>query len=136
MKKVGRTAVTNAKIRDKTSGRSTRCIRKLKPDYILILGSIDVIPHQDLKNPVRKMATLHARRDIPFACEKAYSRKPEDFVGPTRFVGSLPDLSGGIRSCLSDRPPENVQRISRHDRSRTTTDTSRSCARSGKARRD
>ena len=24
----------------------------LAPDYILILGSIDVIPHQDLKNPI------------------------------------------------------------------------------------
>jgi hypothetical protein len=32
--------------------------------------------------------------DIPYASEAAYSRNPEDFVGPTRVIGRLPDLVG------------------------------------------
>src|SRR6187401_2673138 len=94
MKKVGGTAVANAK----DPGQNKRAIdavyKKLKPDYILILGSVDVIPHQDMKNPVPDDGDTHAFGDLPYACEKTYSRKPEDFVGPTRVVGRLPDLVG------------------------------------------
>jgi hypothetical protein len=94
MKKLGGTAVTNVK----DPGQNKRAIdavyKKLTPDYILILGSTDVIPHQDMKNPVPQDGDAHALGDLPYACEKAYSRKPEDFVGPTRVVGRLPDLVG------------------------------------------
>ncbi len=74
--------------------------KALAPDYMMILGAADVVPHQDLKNP----AFSRARRgdhdkiaygDLPYACEHTYSRQPQDFVGPTRVVGRLPDLRGG-----------------------------------------
>jgi hypothetical protein len=32
--------------------------------------------------------------DVPYACEAPYSQQPQDFVGPTRVVGRLPDVTG------------------------------------------
>ena len=71
--------------------------KKLAPDYLMILGAPDVIPHQDLKNPMYSPGSDDdklAPGDIPYACEAAYSNNPEDFIGPTRVVGRLPDLTG------------------------------------------
>ena len=74
--------------------------RALAPDYILLLGSVDVIPHQDLRNPVYVTKsddedTDHdAPGDLPYACEAVYSREIKAFVGPTRVVGRLPDITG------------------------------------------
>ena len=71
--------------------------RALAPDYLVLLGSIDIIPHQDLKNPVTDPdfgdVDKEAPGDIPYACEAPYSRNPAKFIGPTRVVGRLPDLT-------------------------------------------
>jgi hypothetical protein len=74
--------------------------RALTPDYLMLLGASDVIPHQDLKNPLYhgskgKDPDRWAYGDVPYACEAPYSQKPEDFRGPTRVVGRLPDITGG-----------------------------------------
>ncbi len=72
--------------------------RAYTPDYLMILGSIDVVPHQDLINPVYSPGADDDRLapgDLPYACEAPYSQKPEDFTGPTRVVGRLPDLTRG-----------------------------------------
>ncbi len=74
--------------------------KALSPDYLLILGAIDVIPHQDLKNPLYDPSPdgdpdKIAFGDLPYACEAPYGQKPQDFFGPTRVVGRLPDLTGG-----------------------------------------
>jgi hypothetical protein len=74
--------------------------RKLAPDYLMLLGSIDIIPHQDLKNPLYTDPNGNdpdpfAYGDLPYACEAPYSREAHDFVGPTRVVGRLPDITGG-----------------------------------------
>jgi hypothetical protein len=55
--------------------------------------------------------------DLPYACEAAFSRRPQDFLGPTRVVGRLPDLTGR-RTVLS---PESARhgrqvRLSRSER--------------------
>ena len=94
MQKVGGTAVKNPKDPGQNKRAIDAVFKKLKPDYVMILGSIDVIPHQDMKNPVPSDDDSHAFGDLPYACEKGYSRKPEDFIGPTRVVGRLPDLVG------------------------------------------
>lgn len=67
---------------------------KLKPDYILLLGSTDVIPHQDLKNPMFSSndPDRFAFGDLPYACQAAYSQNPGNFLGPTRVVSRLPDI--------------------------------------------
>jgi hypothetical protein len=71
--------------------------RALQPDYLMILGAPDVIPHQDLKNPAYEAGDdddAQAWGDLPYACDTPYSRDIAQFVGPTRVVGRLPDLTG------------------------------------------
>ena len=68
-----------------------------QPDYLMILGSKDVVPHQDLDNPAYKAGDdddKQAWGDLPYACDTPYSRDPAKFVGPTRVVSRLPDLTG------------------------------------------
>jgi hypothetical protein len=67
------------------------------PHYLMILGAPDVVPYQDLDNPVYGLDSdgdedKHAWSDLPYACDAPYSRDPAHFVGPTRIVGRLPDL--------------------------------------------
>ena len=73
--------------------------KALVPDYLMILGAIDVIPHQDLKNPMFSTDPdgdddKIAWSDLPYACDAPYSRNIKDFTGPTRVVGRLPDITG------------------------------------------
>jgi hypothetical protein len=66
-----------------------------EPDYAMLLGAQDIIPHQDLKNPAYDPGGDDDKvvpSDLPYACEAPYSTDPGDFVGPTRVVGRLPDL--------------------------------------------
>jgi len=71
--------------------------RALRPDYVMILGAPDIVPHQDLRNPVYDPQGDEDKvvpSDIPYACESSYSKDPRKFLGPTRVVGRLPDLLG------------------------------------------
>ena len=88
----------------------------------MILGSVDVIPHQDLVNPAYDPSPdgdpdRLAPGDLPYACDAPYSTAISDFTGPTRVVGRLPDLTNGktpiILSACSIRRP-----ITRADRPR------------------
>ncbi|MBI1762075.1 MAG: hypothetical protein HYR56_11650 [Acidobacteria bacterium] len=72
--------------------------RALLPEYLMILGAVDVVPHQDLLNPVfdgDNDPDKFAYGDLPYACDAPYSQKVQDFIGPTRVMGRLPDLTGG-----------------------------------------
>jgi hypothetical protein len=73
--------------------------RALTPDYLVILGSVDVVPHQDMLNPLYDPKSEDndefAYGDLPYACEVPYSQKIKDFIGPTRVVGRIPDVTGG-----------------------------------------
>ncbi len=69
--------------------------RATKPAYLLILGSPDIVAHQELQNPVYAAGDDDDRivpSDLPYACEHPFSRNIADFRGPTRVVGRLPDL--------------------------------------------
>lgn len=73
--------------------------KALTPDYIMILGAIDVIPHQDLKNSMfsenpEADNEEFAYGDLPYACDAPYSQDVNKFTGPTRVVSRLPDLTG------------------------------------------
>src|SRR5688572_27704841 len=71
--------------------------KRAKPDYLMILGATDVIPHQDLRNPAFDAGDdddRFAYGDLPYACDTPYSRDIATFVGPTLVVGRLPDLTG------------------------------------------
>jgi hypothetical protein len=69
------------------------------PDYLVILGAPDVIPYQDIKNPLLANNSsgdddAHAWSDLPYACDSPYSQDVSGFIGPTRVVGRIPDLVG------------------------------------------
>ena len=72
--------------------------RATTPEYLMILGAIDVVPHQDLVNPASAPSyddpDGFAWGDLPYACDEPYSRNVANFKGPTRVVGRLPDLTG------------------------------------------
>jgi hypothetical protein len=97
MKRLNAPVVTDAMHPKQNKDGIDGLFRALEPDYLMLLGSIDVIPHQDLANPVYaddKEDDPKAWSDLPYACDAAYSRDIADFVGPTRVVARLPDLTG------------------------------------------
>jgi hypothetical protein len=73
--------------------------RKFVPDYLVLIGSVDIIPHQALRNPLYNPKKPDddpdefAFGDIPYASEAPYSRDPKDFIGPTRVLGRIPDIT-------------------------------------------
>jgi hypothetical protein len=97
--------------------------RATKPDYLLILGSPDIVAHQELTNPVYAPDDDDDRivpSDLPYACEHPFSRNIADFRGPTRVVGRLPDICGsadtayflkvlGFASLYRQRAPEKYE---------------------------
>lgn len=97
MKKWGATAIV-----DNTSPRQYKqaidsIFKKLQPEYLMILGAPDVVPHQDLYNLAYVPGSDDDRfawSDLPYACSATYSRDPARFIGPTRVVGRLPDVVG------------------------------------------
>lgn len=71
-----------------------------KPDYLMLLGAQDVVPFQVLANPLWDPDDEDGdddqwvESDLPYACDVPFSRDINDFIGPTRVVGRLPDLVG------------------------------------------
>jgi hypothetical protein len=97
LKKVGGAPVTAASSARQAKLAIDALCRATDPDYLLILGAPDVVPQQDLANPVYKPQDdddVIAWGDLPYACEAAYGRDIAAFKGPTRVVGRLPDLVG------------------------------------------
>ncbi|CAG1006887.1 hypothetical protein BURK1_03342 [Burkholderiales bacterium] len=71
--------------------------RAESPDYLMILGAPDVVPHQPLVNPLHDPPDepdRYAWSDLPYACEGRCDDDIASFTGPTRVVGRLPDLRG------------------------------------------
>lgn len=65
------------------------------PDYLMLLGSLDVIPHQTLKDTTGDDPSVPS--DLPYACETTYDQGQQDpvnFTSPSRVVGRLPDVTG------------------------------------------
>src|SRR3712207_538294 len=99
MKKLKAAPVTNAGSPAQNKRAVDGVYKALAPDFLMILGATDVVPHQDMRNPLWTGDPADdpdpvAFGDLPYACEAAYSRDVQKFVGPTRIVGRLPDLVG------------------------------------------
>ena len=99
MKKFGATPVKNAANSRENKKAIDGVYSALAPDYLMILGAIDVVPHQDIKNPLFTTdpegdTEEFAFGDLPYACDAPFSRELKNFTGPTRVVGRLPDLTG------------------------------------------
>lgn len=96
MKRCRGAAVTERKSYQQNKRAIDAVFKALDPDYLVILGSIDVIPHQDMRNSAFEPGNdddRHAFGDLPYACDAPYSNDTAKFVGPTRVVGRLPDLT-------------------------------------------
>jgi hypothetical protein len=89
-------------VNERTNARQNKqaidaIFRATTPDYLMILGATDVVPHQDMMNPAFDPPDdpdRYAYGDLPYACDTDYSRDIATFKGPTRVVGRLPDLTG------------------------------------------
>lgn len=67
--------------------------KKYVPAYIILLGAPDVVPFQEIENPADD-EDAHVPSDLPYACDTPYSNKIENFTGPTRVLGRIPDPMG------------------------------------------
>ncbi|MEO5995144.1 MAG: C25 family cysteine peptidase [Chitinophagaceae bacterium] len=70
--------------------------KKHLPAYIVILGAQDIIPFQEIDNPVldEDLGDTIVESDLPYACDAPYSSSIDNFTGPTRVVGRIPDMPG------------------------------------------
>ena len=103
MNKLKATPVTKADDPEQNKKAIDGVYKALVPDYLMILGAIDVIPHQDLRNPLFTTnpdgdTDRFAYGDLPYACDAPYSDHIQDFTGPARVIGRLPDLTGASGS--------------------------------------
>jgi hypothetical protein len=101
MKKYHGKAVTTPADPKQNKAAIDKIYQAIAPEYLMILGAMDVVPHQDLINPLFDRddpfgdPDQYAYSDLPYACDRAYSQKIEDFTGATRVLGRLPDITGG-----------------------------------------
>jgi Peptidase family C25 len=64
------------------------------PDYMMLLGASDVIPHCKFKIEIPDDDDPSVPSDVPYACEAPFSRRAGDFIAPSRVLGRLPDING------------------------------------------
>jgi hypothetical protein len=94
MKKFAAPPVTSAGSRRQHKAAIDGVFAALRPAYLCILGAVDVVPHQDLANPIASDGDPIAWSDLPYACAGGYSKRIDAFLDPTRVVGRLPDVTG------------------------------------------
>jgi Peptidase family C25 len=64
------------------------------PDYMMLLGGPDLLPHCELDNPSPGDGDAKVPSDLPYASATAASTTAADFIAPTRVVSRLPDVPG------------------------------------------
>ena len=72
-----------------------RLYKQYSPDYIMILGAPDVVPHIKVTNLTHDEDGRIIDSDLPYACDTRFHRDARRFLAPTRVVGRLPDINGG-----------------------------------------
>jgi len=101
MKAVGGQAVTAPSDPKQNKEAVDSIFNHYQPDYLMILGSVDIIPHQDLFNPAFTPNNPNGDpdqlvpSDLPYACPGTHSRSVQAFLNPTRVMGRLPDITKG-----------------------------------------
>jgi hypothetical protein len=90
--------------------------RWFKPDYVMILGSSDVVPHIKVSNLTGDEDGLIIDSDLPYACDRPFHRNARHFLSPTRVVGRLPDINGGRDPAYLVRVIESATTITKRPR--------------------
>ena len=93
MRPLGVEAVSEADDPEQIKSALDALFAAIEPDYVTILGSPDVVPHQPLLNPVTD-EDFEVLSDLPYACDAGFSEEISEFSGPSRVVGRLPDQEG------------------------------------------
>src|SRR5713226_9412041 len=99
MQGVNGTRVTNPKDPQQNKDAVDALFNFHTPQYIVLLGAVDVIPHQDLQNPAYNPGRPDddpdqiVPSDLPYACAAPYSQNAADFIAPARVVSRLPDIT-------------------------------------------
>ena len=63
------------------------------PDYIMLLGATDIIPHCRFRIPIPDDDDTFVPSDVPYACEAPFSRNAGDFIAPGSVLRRLPDVT-------------------------------------------
>jgi hypothetical protein len=92
MKNIGK-VVADAQNQEQNKTAIDIVYNHYKPDYLMLLGSIDIIPHQELDNPLLGDGDPTVPSDLPYASDVSYSKNIQDFRAPNRKVGRLPDIT-------------------------------------------
>lgn len=69
------------------------------PDYTVLLGAQDIIPFQQLQDPVPPLTpgtVNYFPSDLPYACDAGYSQDITAFLNPSRKITRLPDVYGTL----------------------------------------
>ncbi|MGH9360822.1 MAG: C25 family cysteine peptidase, partial [Thermoanaerobaculia bacterium] len=88
-------SVTPTKVKQAVDG----LFKALSPDYLVLMGSSDVLPHFAVANPsfapVDGDLDEEVPTDNPYACSRPFVKsKRESYLIPDRVVGRIPDLPG------------------------------------------
>lgn len=70
-----------------------RLFLKSSPAYMVIFGSQDVFPFQELVNPADDDDSI-VPSDLPYVCSVGFGTKVNAFTGPSRVLGRIPDVPG------------------------------------------
>jgi hypothetical protein len=87
-------AITAAKVKDKLDA----IVARLSPDYIVLFGSGEIVPHFSVPNPSHDEDGDDDKvvpTDNPYACSTKFDRKKrKTYLVPDRVVGRIPDVPG------------------------------------------
>lgn len=64
-----------------------------RPDYLVLIGAPDVVPHVALANPTQD-EDPRVPSDLPYACDAEFGATIADFHAPSRVVGRIPGVRG------------------------------------------
>jgi hypothetical protein len=94
MKKAKGKAVTDVTDAEQNKSAVDSLFNFYKPDYIMLLGAQDIIPHCRFRIPIPDDDDTFTLSDVPYACDAPFSRNAGDFIAPGRVLGRLPDITG------------------------------------------
>lgn len=94
MKKAKTKAVTDVTDAEQYKNAIDSLYHFYTPDYIMLLGATDIIPHCKFRIPIPDDDDTSIPSDVPYACEAPFSRNAGDFIAPGRVLGRLPDITG------------------------------------------
>src|SRR4030095_3276327 len=80
MKKAKSKAVKDVTDPEQYKNAIDSLFRYYKPDYIMLLGATDIIPHCRFRIPIPDDDDLFVPSDVPYACEAPFSRNAGDFI--------------------------------------------------------